>query len=201
MSETLLGDRYLVQLSSDTRLFIVPDKAWYAEQTGDQMCAGCRRIDRSRHPAPCNVYVRQLPQVLSSGIVAWCCVGVIRLDLLDLLRPHLSEFALGGITLEEVGEVSNHHSLYSGNFVPLRGGRGSSYCPCQVCGRSGIFTTEPYVLREELPAGSVIQDDYCRLYLSSVLARNFPWTSFPDIRPRLVPILDQEKDDDERPIL
>ncbi len=184
--------------------YTLPVSSWAREQRGKILCHTCFKLKRSVFPQPVDVPLTQLNKGTSYDGVFRGGVAVIHARLLDFLRSHLPEYALGRCYWKDGTLVPDYHTIYFRDTILIRTGEipcDYDFYECEECGILGISSNVPYVLRGELPRADVYQDEICCIYLCESLACTFPWREFSDVEPYILPIRDGLLPDDPLPAM
>jgi|GEM_PF-4984258 len=184
--------------------FVSAANSWSREQQGGALCRSCIRLNRLIFPQPLDVVLMQLPDRISYSNVFYGGVGVIHVALLDAIKSHLVDFAIGRCYSAKGQEYSDYRSIYSRNVLPLRiaplGRPEMRRCiRCSECGIWSVSAEYLYVVRREFCGCEVIQDSISRIYLSSTLAERIDWDRFSDLVPRRIPVYEQRLGGDPCP--
>lgn len=190
----------IVQLIQTTQNYVLPVNRWAKEQRGITICPTCFKMKRDIYPMTIDIYIDQLAKNTSYNIVFQGPCGIIHNDLLELLKPHLTDYSLGRCFRQDGSAISHYHSIYMRDVIFLRGDRDTEYYICPAC-RSigGSHDDNSYVLRSELPEAEIFQTYHDTLFVSESVARHFPWRKFKDIGPFIVPVRDEPLSDDPFP--
>ena len=173
--------------------WILASTGWIRENQGVLVCASCGSVLTNNYPAAINVQLSQLPKKRSLGSVSPCSIGVMRLDLLDMLRPYFVRVAVGKCLNESGDELPTHISFYSDQTILLRGGSQCEWHTCVACNRvlyQPKGRTARYILGKYITGQDVYMDERHRVYISERLYQKFKWTQFRDQELYTIPILD-----------
>lgn len=176
---------------------VYPVNSWARSQRGGILCAKCFKLKREIFPRAIDIPLCQLPRGTSYDSTEGG--GVIRNDVLEILRPHLPPHVLGRCFWKDGKLLGDYSSVYFRDFIVERAGentRNYNYYECPLCGLIYMGSDDSYFLRRELPDAVVFQDQISCLYLADDLARTFPWSRFPDVRPVIYPVLEEPVPDD-----
>jgi len=178
----------------------LPAKNWARSEGEPVICPKCWKLKLGVYPTPVDVRLRHLETGTSYDFVFRGGVAVVHEQLLEWLRPYMRGFVLGRCLWEDGSPIPGYHSIYMRDALRTRAGQDAEYHVCEVCGQAGgSWGATPYALRVEIPVGDVFQDQIRVLWLSSSLARQFPWRRFSDQKPFSIPVRDEPLADDPLP--
>ncbi len=185
------GDDWIANLSSHKKdIWVHADRVWADGILGRFVCPECRTLLPDLFPTPVDPVLIELPKQSVYDGVWHGGASVIRNDLLAVLRPDLPEHVLGSCHWKDGREVTGYQSICFRHLIQGRGVGVVNYYRCRRCGFAGCTSQEPYVLRSELPDGNIFVDGIQSMYFSASFTRKFPWRSFPELRPWVIPVRD-----------
>jgi hypothetical protein len=176
-------DRLIYKLlPKDRGAHVLGLRDWKERSLGVDFCRTCKRVDRRRYPEPVDAHILEIPKGTSASNVSFRSIGIIRADLRNQLSRYMQRFVFGRCFDANGARLGDYSTHYTDSFILIRGSRDSKYYPCAECGSVGSLWEEPaYVVRSELGAGPVYNDDGCTLYVSEELVTCVDWSRFADI--------------------
>jgi len=167
---------------------------------------GCGSVHPSYFPRPVDVQVQRCPR---KTYVPKVFANLFRKDFFELVSPHLRGAVVGRCIKVSHGKrtvCEDHVSCYSDRAesrLVLRGGPGSRYETCDVCGRdrSSGSTKEPrYILSHQLDGRLAYQEGVSGTFLlTQQLVDEIDWTRFPDLSLYPYPVFDRPIDGQRLP--
>lgn len=185
--------------SRDIAQYTLAVNSWARQLRGSCICHRCLKRQSSVFPRVVDAHLQFIQDGTSYDAVFQCGIGVIRVDLLELLYAHMPPYSIGRVFDKSGVLLRQYRSIYFDKILVLHSGRSApnyiaSECP--VCGSRNVSSDRSYVLRREMSNHHVLQDLGCSLYFSEELCRTFPWKQFKDVCAIQYPILDQPEPDD-----
>lgn len=170
-----------------------PDAApdWQRRSNGILWCSHCRSLNRTIYPLAIDCELRSAPcGTWSIGVPFRADVPIYRSSLTKQLDRDLtrSGFVFGRCLRPRGQVVDNYATMYSRNYVVLRGDTETITKVCAKCGDVWtdlvtVFAGRPaYVMRHQLSDATVYQGRAGKLLVTREVAARIDWTAIPDVR-------------------
>lgn len=180
---------------------VASDK-WYEDAyEGDLRCSwDCAGIHPRNYGIPVHVPLDREPR---RAIAPAPFALIVRRDLFEVLRPHLTDYVLGTCFIEKTGRVlDNWVTVYTPmlHSVMLRGGINAKYFVCPTCGyywpeSDGSSSQVEYIVRSHLRDRNAVQSIECRSFMVTPwLASRIDWSPFKHLEFYPYPVLDRPID-------
>ena len=172
-------------------LFVKPDRHWRKANLGSLFCPQCYIIDRRLYPAPIDAMLDDIPRDTNASAAFQAAVGVVRVALLDLIRPLATEYAIGKCLRRDGSLFTDFCTMYSSRYLYYRGeGLTPTECPhCHTIRSAGSPLAGVSVSRSEL-FGDVMQNSICRLVLTERAATPIRLAKFTGLVLRPIRVVD-----------
>lgn len=179
--------------------FITPSNEWLrAHCIGISRCPKCpAKLLPGYFPKPIEPWLEVLPKKQSVNGLFGAPAACMRMDLVDVLRPHMPNWVWGKCFNLKGGLIPTHLTCYEEDVLWLRGDEHSTYRGrCTLCGRPGLTRQGfPRVLRRDLRSGKhVYQGQVQQVLITEALANQINWSPFKDIELFRVVEIDEPMD-------
>lgn len=198
----------LYQIVEHREEFCHPERGWKAWATEHLLCPQCRGVPPKYYPRAIDIRLDPPPKRSVFEHIAMIGVKVFRLELIEILKQHLTDYAIGDCFDKHGERVHEYVTCYTKNRIITRGNRYSHYRVCDVCSLAWLKTDwqikkdgnmDEFILRKDLEFGHVLQHARMSLYVSSLVAESINWERFRDVELYPVRIIDRPFDDERLP--
>lgn len=184
-------------LSSKARCGPDANVEWLRSAEGVLYCQYCRALNRKLFPNPINVALR------TDGAKDWSIGVPFRADLPIYSRELIAQLGIDRLSQDfcfgqcicDTGQVINEIvTMYSPQYVLLRGDRNTTIKVCGTCGEIWtdlvkVFPGRPaYVMRHQLGESGVFQGRGAKLFVTRKLIDRVEWSRFPDVTVRCIDV-------------
>lgn len=130
----------------------IASKEWRRNSSREFLCNECWRVKREIFPKPIDINLCSYQKDDIGGGVSHGGVCVYHRDLIVQIYDYMKDFVFGKCYTEEGDLIPELVTVYSKEYVILRGNRNSDYRICNSCGNVNTYATsgKKYILRSQV---------------------------------------------------
>ncbi len=147
---------------------------WLRKSIGDIFCPECRQIKRKIYPGLIDIILEEYDRNDIAGAVDKVGICIYHRDFIAQIFDYMKDFGFGKCYTEAGDLIPELVTVYSKEYIILRGNKNSDYRICDTCGTVNTYATsgKKYILRYQIKDWKQVYGEGGYLYIADELVPN-----------------------------